>query len=61
MTKHMAQKSKNNSYVVTHKIKIGEDLQMISHAYKTNIERILKLNQNTKFYVGQFIKVPNNK
>jgi GH24 family phage-related lysozyme (muramidase) len=51
--------------IVTHKVKKGENLTMIAHVYKTTIDKILKLNANIKnanlIYIGQNIKVPDNR
>jgi lysozyme len=51
--------------IVTHKVKKGENLTMISHVYKTTIDKILKQNTNIKnanlIYIGQNIKVPDNR
>jgi LysM repeat protein len=60
MGEPMEPKRKRNPYISYHKIKYGETLPMIAHVYKTNVERIYKLNRKDQFYVGQVIKVPNN-
>jgi GH24 family phage-related lysozyme (muramidase) len=52
-------------FIVSHKVKKGENLTLIAHAYKTSIERILKLNTNIKnpnlIHINQIIKVPDNR
>jgi lysozyme len=56
---------KPKEFVITHKVKKGENLSLIAHAYKTSIERILKVNTNIKnpnlIHVNQLIKVPDNR
>jgi GH24 family phage-related lysozyme (muramidase) len=56
---------KPKSYIVNHKVIKGENLTLIAHAYKTTIERILKVNPTIKnaniIYPNQIIKVPDNR
>jgi GH24 family phage-related lysozyme (muramidase) len=56
---------KTKVYIVNHKVIKGENLSLIAHAYKTTIERILKVNPTIKnaniIYPNQIIKVPDNR
>jgi lysozyme len=63
--KTIAVTSKPKEFIITHKVRKGENLTLIAHAYKTTIERILKVNPTIKnaniIYPNQIIKVPDNR